>query len=269
MSSLKIITNKGKESGSVNLPVQFSEPFRPDLILRSVLASQSRRRQKYGPSPEAGKRHSAILSKRRRKYRGTYGRGRSRVPRKVMMRRGMFFQYVGAFAPGTVGGRRAHPPKVEKNFVQKINKKENRKAIRSALSAAVNRELVLKRGHLVPENYPFVIGSDWEKIDKTKDVVKLLEQLGFDEELKRSSVKKVRAGKGKMRGRKYKKKKGILFVVSRECPLMRAVNSIQGVESVLANNVGAENLAPGGVAGRCTLITAAVVSLFDKEGLFI
>ena len=36
--------------------------------------------------------------------------------------------WVGAFAPGTVGGRKAHAPNAEKIFDKKINKKENRKA---------------------------------------------------------------------------------------------------------------------------------------------
>ena len=45
--------------------------------------------------------------------------------------------WVGAFAPGTVGGRRAHPPKSEKIWSKKINKKENAKAIRSAISATL------------------------------------------------------------------------------------------------------------------------------------
>ena len=113
---LKIISTENKAIGEVNLPSQFNEPVRPDLIKRAVHALQANRRQPYGASEEAGKRHSAYLSKRRRKYRGTYGIGQSRTPRKVMTRRGTQFFYVGAFAPQTVGGRRAHPPKSKKNW---------------------------------------------------------------------------------------------------------------------------------------------------------
>ncbi|MBD3355310.1 50S ribosomal protein L4, partial [Candidatus Woesearchaeota archaeon] len=147
---LKIITTKNEEKGKKSLPSQFSEELRPDLIYRAVMTLQANKRQKYGASPEAGKRASAFLSKRRRKYRGTYGIGQSRTPRKVLTRRGTRMYYVGAFAPQTVGGRRAHPPKAGKDWSKKINKKENKKAIRSALSAVVQQDIVKERGHLAP-----------------------------------------------------------------------------------------------------------------------
>ena len=157
--------------GQVDLPKQFREEIRPELISRAVLALQSQKRQKYGANPEAGKRSSAKLSRRRRNYRGSYGIGISRVPRKILTRRGRRFFWVGAFAPGTVGGRRAHPPKAEKVWEQKINKKERRKAIRSALSAVVEKNIVKLRGHLIPEAYPFAVASDFEGIKKTKSAL--------------------------------------------------------------------------------------------------
>ena len=41
-----------------------------------------------------------------------------------MSRSGTRLNFTGAFAPGTVGGRRAHPPKAEKNWQEKVNKKD-------------------------------------------------------------------------------------------------------------------------------------------------
>ena len=123
---LKILDTEGKESGKVDLPKQFSEPVRPGLIKRAVLAIQSHKRQPYGTDPRAGMKSSAELSRRRRKYRGSYGFGISRVPRKILSRRGTRMNWVGAFAPGTVGGREAHPPKASKKWAQKINKKERK-----------------------------------------------------------------------------------------------------------------------------------------------
>ena len=108
----------------INLPRQFNEQPRPDLVRRAVLAVQSHKRQPYGAKPEAGKRASAVLSRRRRDYRGSYGLGISRVPRKILSRGGTRMNWVGAFAPGTVGGRRAHPPKAGKDK-QKRKKKSN------------------------------------------------------------------------------------------------------------------------------------------------
>src|SRR3989344_6614649 len=137
-----ILDLTGNKVGTLELPPQFEEPIRLDLIKKAVLVVQNNNRQPYGAYPEAGKRQSVRISKRRRDYKTSYGHGISRTPRKVVWRRGRQFGWVGAFAPGTVGGRRAHPPKASKDMIKKINKKEEAKAIRSELSATLNQELV-------------------------------------------------------------------------------------------------------------------------------
>ena len=48
-----------------------------------------------------------------------------------------------------MGGRQAHPPRVEKVIRKEVNKKERRLAIASAIAATAVRELVEKRGHAV------------------------------------------------------------------------------------------------------------------------
>ena len=181
---LKILSIKNQEKGKLKLPKQFDEDIRPDLIKKVVLALQSNKRQPYGADPEAGKRASAELSRRRRKYRGSYGIGISRVPRKILSRRGTRMNWQGAFAPGTVKGRRAHPPKAEKIWQQKINKKERKKAIRSALAATIDKEIVKKKGHLIPDNYPFVVEKKIEALRKTKEIKEALDNIGFKKELK-------------------------------------------------------------------------------------
>ncbi|MBI2564444.1 50S ribosomal protein L4 [Candidatus Woesearchaeota archaeon] len=264
---LKILAPKG-ELGSIDLPKQFSEPIRFDLIKRAVLALQSHKRQPYGASIEAGMRHSTTLRKRRRKYRGSYGKGISRVPRKILSRRGSQLYWVGARAPGTVGGRRAHPPKAEKILAEKINDKERRKAIRSALHATMEKSIVESRGHIVPKEYPFVV-SEIESLAKTKDVKQLFLKLGFESELERSSKKNVRAGKGKLRGRKYVRKKGLLLVVAQKCPLLKAARNIPGVDVITVESLNTELLAPGAVAGRATLFTKQSIEKLEKENLFV
>ena len=122
----KVYSLQGAEIKSINLPMQFSEEINGDLIKRAVFVVQNNKRQKYGAFKEAGKRASAKLSKRRKNYKTSYGHAISRVGRKIMWRRGRQFGWVGAFAPGTVGGRRAHPPKSEKEMMVKINKKSNK-----------------------------------------------------------------------------------------------------------------------------------------------
>lgn len=266
---LKILNKENKETGKQKLPQQFEEVVRPDLIQRAVLSIQSRKRQAYGADPLAGKKQAARLSRRRRDYKGAYGKGLSRMPRKTMTRRGMQMIWVGAFAPGTVGGRRAFPPTSERNFAQKINDKERKKALRSALSAVVDKNIVQLRGHKIPANYPFIISNDFEALKKTKDVLILLEKLGFDAELERGSRKSVRSGKGKLRGRRLKKAKGVLIVVSGKCDLLNSANNIPGIDVVEVKNINAELLAPGAHAGRAALFTQGAIQVMEKEKLFM
>lgn len=265
---LIILDSSNNKVGEIKLPQQFEEEYRPDLIQRAVLAIQSHKRQAYAASENAGKRASAKLSRRRRDYRGSYGIGISRVPRKIMTRRGTRMNWVGAFAPGTVGGRRAHPPKSEKIWWKKINKREKAKAIRSAIAATIMKDVVSERGHLIPSTYPFILDDKFELISKTKEVIEMFKKIGMENELERVMEKKIRAGKGKSRGRKYKKKKGPLIVVSKLDKLSMAAANIPGIEVVDVKSLNAELLAPGAKAGRLVLWTAAAINLLEKENLF-
>jgi large subunit ribosomal protein L4e len=257
------------ETNRRKAPVQFTELIRPDLVKRAVFAIQSHKRQAYGAHPGAGNRQVGKLSRRRNNYKTSYGHGISRVPRKIMSHRGERFNWVGAVAPGTVGGRRAHAPKADKIWDEKINKKERRKAIRSALAATLVPQLVEERGHAVPKDYPFFIENKFEDLEKTSEVINTLEKLGLKDDLERASVKKIRAGKGKMRGRKYKKRKGPLLVVSKDCKLLKSAMNIPGIDVVIVNKVNAELLAPGTEIGRLTLFTEAAIEKIEKEKLFM
>ena len=150
---------------------------------------------------------------------------------------------------------------------KKINKKERRKAIRSALSASIIKEIVMQRGHKVKE-YPLVIEEKAEKISKTKEAFMMLEKIGLREEIERAQQKTIRSGKGKMRGRKYKTKKGPLIVVSGKCPLINAAKSIPGVDITEVENVNTELLAPGASYGRLTIYTEGSIKRLAEEKLF-
>ncbi len=265
---LQILDTTGKKKGERQLPSVFSEDLRRDLIERAVMAVFSTARQPYGSFPEAGKRASVPVSKRRRNFRGCYGKGIARTPRKVLTKRGSQFYWVGAFAPNTRKGRRAHPPKAEKIREERINKSERRKAIRSAIAATLNKSVVSLRGHIPGENYPFLISSDFESLKKTKEVKESLLKLGLDKELDRCSVKKVRAGRGKMRNRKHRRKVGPLFVVSSTCSLCKSARNIPGVEVVNVKSLNAAYLAPGLNPGRLTLWTEEALDVLEKEKLF-
>ncbi len=256
------------EEGKKKLPTQFAEPVRADLIKRAVEAIWSHDRQPYSSDPRAGKKASAKLSRRRREYRGAYGHGISRVPRKILSRNGTQMSWVAAFAPGTVKGRRAHPPVASKIWAQKINDKERRKAIRSALAATVQKTMVALRGHVLPQQFPFIVSNAFEALDKTKTVADALGKLGLEQELMRSSRKKIRAGKGKSRGRKYRTASGPLIVVGGDCKLLKAAKNLAGVDVAEVNKLNASVLAPGAVPGRLTLFTVNAIDKLTKEKLF-
>jgi|SRR3989344_432227 len=266
-TKINVYAKDGSKQSSVDLPLVFSERVREDVISRAVLAHYSRERQAFGSSPLAGKKHSVDLSKRRRDYRGVYGHGISRVPRKILSRSGTRFNWVGAFSPGCVGGRNAHPPKAEKIWEQKINKKERRLAIRSAIAATADKTVVAARGHLFKE-VSCVLDDACEALAKTSEVLSLFEVLGFGPELERVAERSIRAGRGTMRGRRYKTKVGPLVVVSKNCPLVKAASGISGVEVVTVDRLHAAALAPGCVPGRLTVWTASAMAKL-KEGLFV
>jgi large subunit ribosomal protein L4e len=263
-----IRSTENEDSGSIALPSQFAEVVRTDLVKRAVLVGQANARQQYGKMPGAGMRASAELSRRRRKYRGGYGLGISRVPRKIMSRSGTRFNWVGANMPGCVGGRTAHAP-LARDLGLKINTKERRKAIRSALAATVDVTIVKARGHKVPEGYPFVLSKDFESISKTKDFAKALLGLGFDAEMTRAAMKTIRAGKGTMRNRKYKRRIGPLVVVSSEAKALAAVKNLPGFDVVAVTQLNAELLAPGCHVGRATLFTESALAELAEKKLYI
>jgi len=245
----------GDQSGEINLPDHFNEEYRPDIIKRAVLAAQANRLQPYGPNRYSGIRTSAVGW-------GT-GRGVSRVPRVKNGRRGML-------VPQAVGGRRAHPPKPQKNLTEKINRKERHKAIRSAIAASAQLELVQRRGHRVDDTLtlPLVVTDELEKIQKTEDVIAFLESINIMEDViasKRS--KKVRAGKGKMRGRRYKSKKSLLFVISKDQGIVKAARNLPGVDITTVDGLNAELLAPGTNAGRLTIWTTSAIEELKKRFL--
>lgn len=257
----------GKKSGTINLPKQFSEKVRPDLIKKANEIIESNLRQPYGAYLGAGIRPSVDISRRRRNFKTAYGKGMSRVPRKTIWRRGSQFGWVAAFGPNVVSGRRAHPPKSDKDYKRKMNKKENRLAIRSAISSTILPDVVRARGHRFVELISVIEGKA-ESIAKTKDVNSLLERLNLQEEMARVSERKIRHGRGKMRGRKYKTKKGPLMVVSKACPLANAAINVPGIDVCEVKNLNVRLLAPGGNPGRLTIFTEEAIKKMESENLF-
>lgn len=255
---------KGSEKGSIELPKEFSAKIREDIVAKVLEAKKTQ--QPYSPSPVAGKQHSAKgkIVHRRHVWRSGYGRGRSRVPRKIFSQKGTQFNWEAAEVPHARGGMRAHPPKIA-HFLNrlKINKKELKIAFISALSATANEKYVLNKYssvEKVPKEIPFVISVGAEKTIKVKEFLNGLKKI-LGEELYNVAIKKksVRAGKGTMRGRKYKSNAGMLLVVGDKEDVKTKMFEVKSV-----NELGVKDLAKGGL-GRLTVYTEKAVKDLENK----
>ena len=259
-----VLSVEGEEKRTVHLPRIFDEPVRTDLIARAVQAARANRRQPYGAPAEgvyAGRRHSTEWSGK--------GQGISRVQRLKSSNR-------GATSPNNVGGARAHPPRVVQNRWEKINVKERRRARRSALAAVANADLVEARGHQWDKAFklPIVVEADVETLFEravaksdsgdshaTRALLNILANVGVTADLNRARDGiNIRAGRGKMRGRRYRRPRSVLIVASNAKALSKAARNIPGVDVVAPSRLSTESLAPGGSPGRLTVFTESALN---------
>jgi large subunit ribosomal protein L4e len=257
-----VLSLAGKAGKQIDLPPAFSEPVRRDLIKRAVLAEQSRERQAYGSDPLAGLRTSAHYHGRRDVRNTMMNREMSRMARV----HGTGFLHFRARAiPGVVKGRKAHPPKAGKDWEIKINRKEWKKALYSAIAATSDRGLVSLRGHKIGKaSIPIILDDRVQELEKTKTLLETLKALGLEKELERAARTKTRAGRGKTRGRRTIKRKGPLIVVSKDNGIIRAGRNIPGIEIVSVRGLKAQDLAPGADPGRLTIWSQSAIEALGK-----
>ena len=243
---------EGKKAGRVKLPSIFNTSLRPDVIKKAVVAIQTHRIQPQGRDVMAGKRTTAES--------WGVGHGMARIPRLRESRR-------AALAPGTVGGRRTHPPVVEKKIRKKIPKKEKRLALFSAIAATGSKEIVAERGHIidsVPE-LPLVVTDDIQSLKRTQEVRDTLMSLGVWPDVYRVKESiKIRAGRGKMRGRRKKVGVGPLIVISENKGITEAARNLPGVDVAYVKDLNPEILAPGTHPGRLTVWTKSSIQELRK-----
>ena len=266
-------TVEAKDGKAITLPDAFTSQVREDIVRSAVHASRANRRQSYGHREHDGKKAPQPGMKHSVEWWGK-GRGVSRIMRKTG-------QKTGAQNPHTRGGRRAHGPKVDKDWSQKLNSKERRIARDSAIAATCDPSTVSSRGHRFDEGtrFPIIIdgytesrGSSKEKYDiedmplqySTRKFVAMMGGLGLASDLQRSKEgRRIRAGKGTMRGRKYRTPKSLLLVGSEKCGLDKAARNVPGVDVVTAKDLSAEDLAPGGDLGRLTVWTKPAIEALE------
>ncbi len=252
-NNVEIFDLQGKSTGKTKLPNIFSTPLRPDVIKRAVLAIQSSRIQPQGRDPMAGKRTTA-------ESRGT-GSATARVPR-IKGGSGR-----AAFAPSTVKGRQPHPPRAEKKILKSIPKKEAKLALFSAIAATAQKDTVASRGHKIDDalQIPLIVEDAIEGLTRAKEVEETLTSLGVMADITRvRDSRKIRAGKGKHRGRKMKQAVGPLIVVVDSKGLANAASNVPGVQVTTVANLNTEMLAPGTHPGRLTLWTNSAIETLDK-----
>ncbi|PSQ07069.1 50S ribosomal protein L4 [Halobacteriales archaeon QS_6_71_20] len=233
----------GDDAGEVDLPDVFETQFRSDLIKRAVVAAQANRKQAYGADEFAGLRTPAESF-------GS-GRGMAHVPRSNGQ---------GRRVPQTVKGRKAHPPKAEKEQGKKLNDKERKLATRSAIAATADAELVAERGHAFDDDteLPLVVSDEFEELVKTREVVSFLEAVGIADDIERADEgRSVRAGRGTTRGRRTREPKSVLFVTGEEPST--AARNLAGADVTTGREVNVEELAPGTHAGRLAVFTESAL----------
>ena len=251
-------TINGTKENEIELPLVFSTSFRKDLISKSFTNLNSHKFQPQGRHPTAGMDVVAISND------PPTGQGRSRIAK---MRGGGGGRQGEAGGVASVrGGRQAHPPKVNKVIFKKLNKKENKLALCSAIAATQSKEIIKSRGHKVEslKTFPIVISDDIESVTKTKEVIKILDSLNLMQDVDRLKSRRARTGKSSLRGRGAKIGKSVLFVVSNSKKLSNACGAIPGVEARAAKDLSVLDLAPGGVPIRLVVYSNSALKEIEK-----
>lgn len=237
----------------VELPLVFSLPVRVDVIRRAVHSALTAKLQPKGRDSLAGKRRVGE----------SWGIGHSvaRVPRLDNGR--------AVLAPNVRGGRRQFAPTTMEKIHEEINRKEMKLAIMSSLASLADPRFVFRRSYVVPNNIesiPIVAVNSIEDLSSTKELKKFLARLGLWGNIERAQeLTRIRAGKGKMRGRRYVEPKSLLFIISSsKAPLTKAVRNLPGVDYVTPATLNILKLAPGGLPGRLSIITVKSLEMISR-----
>lgn len=255
---INVYDESGARTGyTVCFPSVLAAPIRPDLVQSVHTMIAKNRRQPYAVSVLAGHQTSA-------ESWGT-GRAVSRIPRVS----GGGTHRAGQAAYGNMcrGGRMFAPTKIWRKWHVKVNLNQKRYAIVSALAASAVPSLILARGHrieMIPE-VPLVVSGAIESLHKTKEAIKVLSSLkAYPDVVKVINSRKLRAGKGKMRNRRYRQRRGPLIVYAEDKGIVKAFRNVPGVELVNVRALNLLQLAPGGHIGRFIIWTQSAFELLDS-----
>jgi large subunit ribosomal protein L4e len=258
MTKIATYTTAGAKEGDVELPMIFSTPLRSELIHKACTNLTSHKFQPQGRHPTAGQDVVADSND------PPTGQGVSRVARAQGGGGGR--QGQGAEVASTRGGRQAHPPIVEKGIYKKLNKKENKLALCSAIAATASKERVALRGHKIEgiESFPIIISDDIESINKTSEMVKVLDSLKLSQDVERLESRKPRSGQSRLRGRSKKVGKSVLFVTKDATNVSKAIGALPGVDARNVKDLSVLDLAPGSDPSRLTVYSKSAIEEIGK-----
>jgi len=165
----------------------------------------------------------------------------------------------------------AHPLRVWRRWHRKVNLKQRRHALAAAIAATAVTPLVLARGHRVMNTpqLPLIFSDAVNNVAKAKEACQIFEKFHVADDIRRVRLAlKIRAGKGKLRNRRFKNRKGPLVIGDDKSKnLSRAVRNIPGVDFLHVHRLNIRHLAPGGHLGRfCIWTESALKALNDLYG---
>jgi len=247
---------KGTAGAQVNLPTVFSAPIRTDVVQITHRDMAKNKRQAYAVEEWAGHQTSAI----------SWGTGRAvaRIPR--VSGGGTSRSGQGAFGNMCRGGRMFAPNKTWRRWHRHINVNQKRYATCSALAASAVPALVMARGHHINavKEVPCVVSDHAQTFSKTSQAVEFLKRIGAYADVEKViRSKSRRAGKGKMRGRGTRQRRGPLVVFNEDQGLTKGLRNLPGVELAQVDRLNLLQLAPGAHVGRFVVFTESAFKKLD------
>jgi len=256
MTARPLVTVQG--GNPVKLPYVFVSPIRSDIVTFIHTLMNKNHRQPYAVKDRAGMGVAA-------ESWGT-GRAVSRIPR--VPGGGTSRSGQGAFGNMCRGGRMFAPTRTWRRWHRKISQGQRRYATCSALAASAVPSLVLARGHRIEQlpEIPLVIAdTKFDGMKKTKQAVKLLQEIKADEDVQKvKDSRHIRCGAGKARNRRYVKRKGPLIIHNKNRSFTLPFRNIPGIELCHVSRLNLLTLAPGGHLGRFIIWTESAFKALDS-----
>lgn len=112
-----------------------------------------------------------------------------------------------------------------------------------------------------------VFSNEVNNVAQTKEIAAAFARYGVDADIARvQAARTIRAGKGKMRNRRWKNRRGPLVIGDDNSQALgRAVRNIPGVDYINVNRLNIRVLAPGGHLGRFCIWTQGAIQALNAQ----